>query len=115
MAAELRYYFYGEVFFTTNARRTNAGRRLDNFVSGSSFVAGLWDLLIGWQGNTWVAGRLDITGTADNGTTVPGLRFCYYTLSATDANTAAEDIVKNWARYEDTNSWWAYTAATVTV
>lgn len=108
-----RYYFYGEVFFTTTARRNNADKKLDAYVSGSSFVAGLWDLLVGFQGKTWVAGRLDITGTADNGSTVPGIRFCYYTPSEADARTAMDDIVNTWNRFEDTNSWWAYTAVTV--
>lgn len=105
----MRWYIYGEVFFTTTQRRNNAGRRLDNFVAQLGFIAGLWDLLL--QVNpAWPAGRADITGVADNGSTVPGIRFCYYTTDDTAARSAMDDIVQNWARFEDTNSFWAYTA-----
>jgi hypothetical protein len=109
----LRWYFYGEVYFTTTQRRNQANAKLDAYVTNSGFVAGLWALLVGFQGKNWVAGRVDITGTSDTGTTVPGIRFCYYTTSQAAANTAAEDVVKTWNMFQDTPSWWSYTAVTV--
>jgi hypothetical protein len=104
-----KWYIYGTVYFTTNQRRTSAGRRLDGYVTNNGWVAEAWFEL----GPTWPAGRADVTGTADNGSTVPGLRFCYYTLEEAQARAAMADITQNWARYEDTNSTWGYEAVTV--
>jgi hypothetical protein len=114
MAVQSRWYFYGTVYFTTTQRRTQTARRLDNYVTGGTWVASAWDLLVQAFGS-WPSGYANVTGTADNGTSVPGLRFCYYTLSEAAARQAIDDVVASWQRFEDTDSNWSYTLVNVDV
>lgn len=103
----LKFFFYGEVFFTTTQRRNNAGRRLDGYVSNTGFVAEIWDQLLILNA-AWPAGRADISGVSDSGATVPGLRFCYSTTDPAAADAAVTDVTQNFVRFEDTNSFWGY-------
>lgn len=103
----LRYYIYGEVAFTTSAKRNAAGRRLDQRVGKAGFQPDVWQLLLDIYG-TWPTGRIDIT---KNGS--PGLRFCYSTMDAVAANEAQEDVAAAWDVFADTDSWWSYAAVPV--
>lgn len=108
----LKWYVYGEVYFTGTGVRNGARNRLNNFASRQGFVAEAWQLLIDTFG-TWPAGNITITGLDDNGNSVPGLRFCYATTDPAQAEEVFADIASAWTVFQDTNSWWAY--ATVTV
>ncbi len=106
----MKWFICGEVFFTTTQRRNNASRRLDNFVANSGWQPEWWDAL-GNLDPAWTSGgQSNITGLDDGGASVPGLRFCYSTTDEAQAVGAHDDIVKNWSRYEDTNSWWSFVA-----
>lgn len=106
----LRYYIYGEVGFTTNAKRNAAGRRLDNRAGQAGFSPEVWAALLDAYG-TWPAGRADVILTDDNGAPVPGLRFCYATDDQATANAAQEDVAAAWDVADGMPSFWAYATA----
>lgn len=106
----MRWYIYGEVFFTTNAKRNSASKRMDNIAARAGFTPGAWSALLSAYG-TWPDGKLNINGTSDTGATVPGIRFCYWTENRQDALDAEADITNYWDFFSDTDSWWSMTAA----
>jgi hypothetical protein len=105
----VKWYVYGEVYFTGNAKRNGAKNRADNTASRLGFTAEAWPLLVEAFGS-WPAGAANITGTDDTGATVPGFRFCYSMTDQATAEEAIADIGAAWDVFQDTNSWWAYAA-----
>jgi hypothetical protein len=100
----LRYFIYGEVVFTTTAKRTAAGRRLDQRAAKAGFEPAVWQMLVDVYG-AWPAGRGDITKDGS-----PAMRFCYTTLDPAIAAAAQEDIAAAWDVFQDSDSFWSYTA-----
>ena len=100
----MKWFIYGEVTFTTSAKRNAAGRRFDNRAAGAGFTPEAWQELVNMYGD-WPAGRADIVKDG-----LPGLRFCYSTTDQATATAAVEDVTAAWDVFQDSNSWWAYAA-----
>lgn len=100
----LRHYIYGEVVFTSTAKRSAAGRRLDSRASKAGFEPLVWQGLIDAFGS-WPAGRAD--STVDG---LPAMRFCYSTLDAAIAESAREDVAAAWDVFQDSSSFWGSVA-----
>lgn len=100
----LKYYIYGEVVFTSTAKRTAAGRRLDSRTTKAGFVAEAWAELINVYGN-WPSGKGDVLKDG-----LPALRFCYMTTDPVIATESIEEISSAWDVFQDSESFWSYTA-----
>lgn len=100
----LKYFFYGEVTFTSTQKRNAAGRRLDNRASSAGFTAEVWQALLDAYGS-WPAGRGDITKGG-----MSGLRFCYSSTDQAAVDSAFNDIAAAWDVFQDSDSWWSYAA-----
>ena len=98
----MRWYFYGRVFFTTAQKRNQASARLVRIAPQRGFTAGAF-------GN-YAAGIVNVDGLDDNGQTVPGFRFCYWTSSEQAAREAVDDVTAAWDVFDGTDSFWAWTA-----
>ena len=108
----LKWYIYGEVFFSSNGQRTAARNRLNSITNRAGYTVEVWDLLVATFGS-WPAGSGNVTGTDDNGNSVPGLRFCYSTTDQALADEGFNDIAAAWAVLQETSSWWSYAAVAV--
>ena len=106
---ELRYYVYGEVVFTTTAKRSAAGRRLDQRAAKAGFTPEVWQGLLDAYGS-WPAGRADLDKIDDQGVARPAMRFCYMTRDAAIAAEAQADVAAAWDVFQDTDSFWAFAA-----
>lgn len=96
------FYIFGEVFFATTQKRNKAAARMDTLAASYGFTPGAAPE----YGEAWPDGRVLITGTADSGASVPGIRFGYQTATAEAMQAATVDIAGAWDVFGDTDSWW---------
>ena len=101
----MKYYIYGEVFFSSNNKRNAAGRRLDSRVANLGFVAEAFQGLVDAYGS-WPAGRQDISVGG-----LAGIRLSYMTTDQDLAFDTYLDIIAAWDVFQDSSSWWGVGAA----
>src|SRR5688572_28229016 len=98
----LRFFIYGEVYFTSTQKRDAAGRRLDQRAARAGFTAEAFDVYpAGWVVSTSASG-------------LPGFRFSYYTTDQATAFESMEDISGAWdvLQTADSQSSWGFSATT---